>query len=370
MAARGKGRVSRRSFCRHLLAAAGALALPARERAVAGSEASPCPELAPGVVRWIVPAPPGGGYDQYARLIQPFCERRLQRTIVIENISGAGTILGACRLRDARPDGRTLGLLNAGALLMGQLIRDSAAPHPIDDFTLLGRISRTPQIWATAGDSPLKTMADVVAEARRRPLVFGITEFGANNALNAAVGARLLDLRHEIVPGYQGSRGLTLAAIRGEVDVVPLTLTARIAAIEAGDLQPLLQMASEPITDHPRLAPVPCIGGAEGVAVARARATGRDLEQTRADAEALALLLNSGRLAAAPHGLPSGLTACLRRQLAAALADPACSEAATAAHLVLEFGDAPFVRADLEQALAGAERFVPWLEAARRKVRG
>ena len=68
-------------------------------------------------VRWIVGWSPGGGFDTYSRLAEPFIEKALGAQIVIDNVRGAGGRVGALMLSRSRPDGRTLGILNGSAFL-------------------------------------------------------------------------------------------------------------------------------------------------------------------------------------------------------------------------------------------------------------
>jgi tripartite-type tricarboxylate transporter receptor subunit TctC len=95
-----------------------------------------CPGLAGATIRWIVPTRPGGGYHAYSRMLQPFLERELSARILIENRPEAGGIVGARAIRDARPDGRTLGLINASGLLAANAGDAGAAPAPAGDFTV------------------------------------------------------------------------------------------------------------------------------------------------------------------------------------------------------------------------------------------
>lgn len=363
-------RISRRGFCQRTLAAAATLAVPEwlRPRQALGS--GPCPEIAGKSIQWIVPAPPGGGYDQYSRLIEPFYEARLGAKIIIENLPGAGMIRGSRRIMEARPDGRTLGILNAGALVMSRVGGDQAAPDPVTDFTVLGRISRTLQIWATGGDSPLRSLDDLFALARKRPIVFGITEFGSNNPVSAVVVSRILGLDYELVPGYQGSSGIGMAAIRGEIDVAPLTYEARVGSMQAGDLTPILQISMQSLSTEASLQGVPCLGGEHGAAAVRAAELGRDVEQAKTDARALCALLEAGRLAAAPRNLPPNLAACLETQLELALTQPECLAAAQLAHLDVDFAGGDAASSDLAIAREAARRFFPLIEEAKKKVRG
>ncbi len=362
--------VSRRHFCRQTMAAAAALAISdwLLPRPAAGS--GPCPEVAGATVQWIVPTPPGGGYDQYSRLISRFYETRLGARIVLEYVAGAGTVRGARRVMEAKPDGRTLGLVNAAALLISRVGGDSAAPDPVTELTILGRVSRTPQLWATGGDSGVRNLDDLYALARKRPIVFGLTEFGSTNPVSAVVASRILGLEYELVPGYQGTSGISLAAIRGEVDIAPLTVEARTGSLEAGDLTPILYFGMQPDPAQIALRGVPCLAGENGAAAVRAAAMGRDVEQARDDARALSVFLGAGRLAAAPRSLPPSLAACLATQLELALRQPDCLAAARLARLEIDSAGGEQAGADLVLAREAARRFLPLLEEARRRVRG
>ncbi|MGI6553519.1 MAG: hypothetical protein ACOX37_11135 [Bacillota bacterium] len=75
------------------------------------------------VIRFIVPYSAGGGFDQYARQMQPFLQELLPgSTIVVENVAGAGALRGMNELYNAKPDGTTIGIINGSGLAMSQLV--------------------------------------------------------------------------------------------------------------------------------------------------------------------------------------------------------------------------------------------------------
>ena len=78
-------------------------------------------------IRWIVPNPPGGGYDTYSRLLAPFLEAELGVRIRIDNIPGAGGLRGAAVLGEAAPTGTTLGIVNMPGLLLASMTDATAA---------------------------------------------------------------------------------------------------------------------------------------------------------------------------------------------------------------------------------------------------
>ena len=152
--------LSRRGLLRRLSGSAGACALPGLGRAAACLQADH--------IRWIVPHPPGGGYDTYSRLLQPFLEGALgARGVRIENLDGAGGLRGAAATCEASPDGATLGIVNVPGLLLASMV-DASVPNPFQGFTLLGTIARSSYLWATSAASGIRSFEDLESLGRKR----------------------------------------------------------------------------------------------------------------------------------------------------------------------------------------------------------
>lgn len=362
--------LSRRRFIKSLGAAGGAAVLeswgcsrPARR----GSR--PCPQIAGKKVRWIVPYAPGGGFDADSRLIVPFYGQKLGAEMIIENIAGAAGIVGAKRLKDADPNGLTQGILSAPGLLVAALTGETESPNPATDFTILGRLARTQQVWTTGGRSSFHTMDDLLAEAQQRPLLFGTVEVGSTDFVASVVSSQLLGLDAEFIAGFANSRSATLAALRGEVDVVCFNFDSILDQIEAGDLRLLMQVSTERISSHASLEGVPLLCGEEGLAARRAAELGRDVKAATAAAEDLARLVGAGRVVVAPPNLDDSVFQCLAEALHQTLTGPAFQAAAVQAHRTLDVARADVARADVEAAMTRAIKFTPIVRAAIKKVR-
>jgi tripartite-type tricarboxylate transporter receptor subunit TctC len=320
-------------------------------------------------VRWIVPAAPGGGYDTLSRLIEPFYEEALGVRITVENIAGAASILGANSLKRAEPDGRTVGLLNAPGLLTSALTGRTEAPDLTTDFAILGRVMVTEQILATATNSSFRSMDDVLAAARERPILYGMTEVGGTNFVGIAVTSLLLDIDIEYVSGFRSSQQVVLAAIRGEVDLIGGTFGSKFRSISEGDLRPVLQLAAERISQHPCLDGVPLLGGDSGLAVRRAAELGRSVEEADALAEAFERVCRTGRVVAAPRGLEPDVYEYLEEGLTRALTDPGFVRAAANMRYPVKATRGPNAYAELQAAVEAARRLVPAVTQAIEKVR-
>ena len=138
---------------------------------IANASSRGCLGVEGRTIRWIVPFTPGGGYDVYSRLLEPLYEEAIGAEILIQNRVGAGGRVGARAVRDAEPDGRTLGLLNAYSLLVGELSGDLSGLNPVEDFTVLGRISPSSPVWVTGSGSRYGTVDDVLAQEDDQPIL-------------------------------------------------------------------------------------------------------------------------------------------------------------------------------------------------------
>ena len=329
-----------------------------------------CPQIKGQRIRWIVPYSPGGGYDIYSRLIEPFYEQRLEAEIVIDNVTGAGGAVGARTLNESEPNGLTSGILAAPGFLVAAMIGQTRTPNPAIDFTILGRVGPIEQLWFTGRQSPLHTMDDLLREARNRPIVFAITEVAGLNFVNPAVISALTNINAEYVAGFAGSREASLAVARGYVDVACFNFDSVRDRIEAGDLRPLLQVARDPIASHPSLRGVPVFGGENGWVVQHAREHDRSGDETRAIASALLNVSRAGRLIAGPPGLGADLVWCLDHRLHEVLTDPAFEAAAAKASRSLDPARANVATADVQAATASVDTLLPVVRDAVRHLRG
>jgi tripartite-type tricarboxylate transporter receptor subunit TctC len=334
--------------------------------------AAPCATLSGATVRLIVPNSPGGGYDAYARLLQPYLAKTLGATIVVENRSGAGGLVGAAAIRDATPNGKTLGIINASGLLAAGL--DQKAPHPADDFTVIARLLSNHTVLITGRDSGIRTLDDLLRLSTQRPIVIGVRDTGSASLFVVPVVASLLGIRYELVTGYDGNAARSLAAMRGEVDLLMQNFDSVQRFIADGELQPLLQLGDpgsggKPGPNQALLSGVPILDGETGVAKQRARYTGRTPDQAMQEARLLIALINAGRLLVAPPGLPENHRRCLETAAGNALASKEFKAAAARAKLSIEPASAEEARADIAAASKAVTQFAPLVQAAMRQAR-
>lgn len=317
---------------------------PSAEDSAPSSRTSGGPCFDGGTVRWIVPFSPGGGYDVYSRLLEPFYEQAIGAEIVIENRAGAGGRVGARLIRDAAPDGRTMGLAQGADLIIEGLLGRERDLHPTEDFTAIGRIGVAAPVLMAASDSPYRSW-DELSHADR-PVVWGSTDVGDSSWTFFVGATELLGLDATLLAGYPGARETSLGLIRGEMDVAAHTFESVRDRVLAGDLIPLAQVSAHQ-KDYPELRAIPALAGPNGLAARHARERGEDAERAAARAAALDRIFQVGRIVVAPPGLDPPLAQCLRDRFAEVTRDSGFVAAATRANRTLAYAHPDSVAAEL-----------------------
>jgi tripartite-type tricarboxylate transporter receptor subunit TctC len=164
----------------------------------------------------IVGSSAGGGYDIYARLVARHLAKYIpgNPTIVVSNMPGAASNTAAAHLYTVAPkDGTAIGALQTAAVL-DPLFGDTArAKHDASKFVYLGSATIDYYVCIARTDAPVKSFKDVLTQE----LIIGASQPGTSTRdfpalLNNATGAKL-----RIVSGYPGTREITLAIDKGEV---------------------------------------------------------------------------------------------------------------------------------------------------------
>jgi tripartite-type tricarboxylate transporter receptor subunit TctC len=131
-------------------------------------------------IRLIVPFAAGGGVDVLARLYAGALKQKHGLTIVVENRSGASGTIGGQVVRQVAPDGYTL-LFSASTQTTSRLVMREVPYDPLVDFSPIARVGEAPMLLIMAKDRPQKTIAEVVAAAKKDPAqwVFAASSLGS-----------------------------------------------------------------------------------------------------------------------------------------------------------------------------------------------
>jgi tripartite-type tricarboxylate transporter receptor subunit TctC len=226
------------------VAALPGLALPALAE-------TPWPKEQP--IRFVVPFAPGGTTDIIARVLTGELSRRIGQTILVDNRPGVGSTLGTGQVARAAPDGYTMLLTSMSAIVVGKVLYGERVTwDPDRDFAHVAMVASTPLLILVRPDLPIRTLADLIAEARRRPdaLSYGTTGVGSTAHLFMVrfLSAAGIGMAH--VP-YRGSAQATTDIAAGVLPVVVDALTSASAHIRSGALRPLAQSLPERVPGFP-----------------------------------------------------------------------------------------------------------------------
>lgn len=188
----------------------------------------------------IVPWAAGGGSDIICRLLATKLKDLLGQPVVVKNLPGAGSLVGAQALVDSKPDGYTLGFLGISAVI-GQYT--SAAPVMMDKYApVSGILNPSPTLWVNA-KSPWKTVKDYVEYGRKNPgkIKNGNAGPGVIDHLYSTQFAQSAGIKLSQVP-YQGWAPALTELAGGHVDSVfsafgpakPMEAAGQIRALAIG----------------------------------------------------------------------------------------------------------------------------------------
>lgn len=191
-------------------------------------------------IHLVSPFPPGGGNDFHMRLVSNELAVVTGQAAVAENKAGAGGNIGARHAAEAKADGYTVLTSQVSIMAVNPALYRSPGFDPFKNFVPITQINAAPLAIVVAADSPLKTMADLRAQAKAQPGRMTYATPG-NGTLSHLVGVVLerdagFDLTH--VP-YRGA-GPALADLMGGQVALMITSTSSVAGhIQQGKLRAL-----------------------------------------------------------------------------------------------------------------------------------
>lgn len=185
-------------------------------------------------IRVIVPFAPGGLADITMRLVAQKLSDRMGQQVLVDNRPGAGGIIAANAALAAPADGHTLILLVNGTAIAKSLFK---LPYdPVTDFAPISSVAYFDLTLVTRANGPLRTVADIRAGGKDKPLVLGSINPGSTQNLSAELFKSSTQLSATVVP-YKSTPEVLTGLLRGDVDVGFESFTALKGAIDGGQLR-------------------------------------------------------------------------------------------------------------------------------------
>ncbi|UMT86564.1 tripartite tricarboxylate transporter substrate binding protein [Paracidovorax citrulli] len=190
-------------------------------------------------VRWVVPFPPGGAMDVIARTLGERAGRTLGQPFVIENRPGAGGNIGADAVAKSPADGYTIMITSIG-MATNKALYARLSYDPVKDFAPVSLLAIVPNVLVVNANSPDRTVADVIAHAKREPgkLTYASAGNGTSIHLAGEVFASMAKLNLLHVP-YKGSGPAMTDMLGGQVDLMFDSITSAAPHIQSGKLRAL-----------------------------------------------------------------------------------------------------------------------------------
>src|SRR5260221_1290901 len=161
-----------------------------------------------------------GGADIIARLVAQGLTTALGQPVVVESQAGAGGAIGADAVARAAPDGYTIMLTSASALVMNRFLSRSARLDPLKDFTPITKAFETVALVVTSPALPVGSVRELIEYAKRHPgkLSYGTSGIGTTHHL-AGESIRLLTGIDWVHVPYKGRPPVITDLIGGEIQV-------------------------------------------------------------------------------------------------------------------------------------------------------
>lgn len=169
-------------------------------------------------IRLIVPYPPGGGNDSISRLVAKQLEDKLKVPVVVDNKGGANGSIGVSLVKQAKPDGYTIGTVPSGPLDVNPTLMGSVSYDPAKDFTYIGPMVKFPLFLAVSPKAGIKTLRELIAKAKADPGSVTYSSAGIGNSTHLA-GALLAHATNTQMThvAYKGTGPAAMAVMSGEV---------------------------------------------------------------------------------------------------------------------------------------------------------
>ncbi len=205
------------------------------------------------VFRIVVPFGPGGGSDNFARILQPRLAELLKQSVVIDNRPGAGGAIGAAFVAKAPADGLTVLLSDAGVVTISPALFGKL-PFAASDLVPVINLAQFPLVLVSAPGFPAQNLTELLALEKRRSGQLSVASSGNGTSphltielLNQFTGAKFAH-----VP-YKGSGPAINDTIGGQVDMVFTGYATVANLIRGGKLKAIAVTSPRRLNELPQV---------------------------------------------------------------------------------------------------------------------
>lgn len=189
-------------------------------------------------IRFIVPFPPGGGTDILSRVVTEKLNATLGWKTVIENKAGAGGTVGLDAAAKSKPDGYTLVMGQTSNMSIAPSIMSALPYDPVKNFTPVRLVASVPLAIVVSMNSPIKTMADLVAAAKASPgkLLFASPGNATVAHLAGEYFQKVAGVKYVHVP-YKGTGQALPDVISGRASFFVASIESAMGPVKSGQVR-------------------------------------------------------------------------------------------------------------------------------------
>ena len=209
----------------------------------------------------VVGYPPGGSTDLTGRMLGTELSNRLGQPVIIENLGGAGGVIGAQKVASAAPDGYTLLVGANNEIAIAKLVTNAKVKYSLNSFTPIGLIASQPMVLVASPKAGVHNAGEFVQLVSQNPGKFSYGSSGVGTALHLA-GEMVKEQGHLFMTHipYRGVAPLTNDLVGNSLEFGVFVLSSGLPQIKAGKVVALgtTEAKRSAITpDIPALAELP-----------------------------------------------------------------------------------------------------------------
>lgn len=193
-----------------------------------------------GTITLIVPFAAGGATDVVSRLIAKQVAEQIGQTVLIENVAGAGGVVGATRVARAAPDGATLLMGTISTHTINPLMATKPPYDPIKDFTAISMIVTVPNVLMVSQQTNAANVRELIALVKADPSKYSYGSSGVGTPPNLSGELFKVQAGVEMshVP-YRGGAPAMNDLMGGQIPILFDVLSGAAPFIKAGTIRAL-----------------------------------------------------------------------------------------------------------------------------------
>ncbi len=238
--------------------------------AIAGSTALPAaaqpawPAAKPITI--IVPFSAGGSVDATARLVGQKLGERLKQTVIVENVGGAGGVIGVAKAVQAAPDGYTLVLGADSPIAIARLVTPASVRYDAQkDLTPIGLVTTAPMVIVARPGLAASSLAEVIELARAQPGKLSYGTSGVGTVLQLAMEMIKEQAKVDIVHvPYRGGAQIVSDVIGNQLDLAVLVSISAVSQVQSKRLKAIAATSDKRVASLPDVPTVAETAGFKG----------------------------------------------------------------------------------------------------------